>query len=87
MSEIPEDTMRTARTVLPPGRSSDLMVWDREVLDRRIARAILAERERCARIAEGWKATMQNGQFIDEAFRNVAAAIRFPSPAYEGVKR
>ncbi|TBW33579.1 hypothetical protein EYW49_20065 [Siculibacillus lacustris] len=70
MTDIPEDVMRAARAVAK-GMFDPIDVEE-------IARAILAERERCAKIAEGWEATMRRGQYIDDALKSVAAAIRAP---------
>lgn len=60
-SPIPDDIAEHARTVLPGATSAELMAWDRAVLDRRIARALLAEREatkeRAAKIADSWEQT------------------------------
>lgn len=69
VSEIPADVMNAARDVfenLPLGHESEAV--------NVIARALLAERERAAKIAEQWK----ESAWIDEVFaaRSIADAIR-----------
>lgn len=51
MSEIPDDIMIAARRLMGPPRA--VSPEGNEVMARMIAKVILAERERCAVIAEG----------------------------------
>jgi hypothetical protein len=44
-AEIPEEVMQLARDAMPP--VSDWLAFDEPVLIQRIARAIMAERNRC----------------------------------------
>lgn len=52
MSEIPEDVMRLASRAVYGSDGRGMIGRDRDQLDRRVARAIMAERERCAVIAD-----------------------------------
>ena len=70
MTDIPEDIVKQARRVYDAlGRGS---VSDSE----RIARAILAERQRCAKIA---------AEALLDLAANTAAAIRSPEPKQEAM--
>ncbi|MBN9034972.1 MAG: hypothetical protein J0H53_02790 [Rhizobiales bacterium] len=85
MGEIPEDVTRTARDVAfdfdcdwtADGRRRGQVEEDAAV--HAIARAILAERERCARVAESFGAPDRYGQIHGETYLDadiIADAIR-----------
>lgn len=84
MSEIPEDVKKTAREFLAeavfaerdylPLSQGEFAWWD-DAVDA-VARAILAERERCAKIAEAEKDNAPNSIFIQAVADVIAAAIR-----------
>ena len=79
MTDIPDDVMAKAREIVswhlePP---AELMVLD-------IAHAIMAERERCAKVAEADGGLVPNGfgkmDFGPNTARRIAAAIRKGQP-------
>lgn len=83
MSEIPDDVMAKATAVWEETRfstSSNPMTFINPV-----ARAILAERERCAKIAEDddghftWSGADKNAAMLQTCAREIAAAIRTPT--------
>ena len=52
MTDIPDDVMTAAFVAMSTSGISFAVPGDADVLQRRIARAIMAERERCAAIAD-----------------------------------
>lgn len=80
MSEIPADVMKAAEAALSAAWDDGL--WQRIV--RHSAAAILAERERCAKIADAMEQESTAPTAWDAGYRMaldaVAAAIREPQP-------
>lgn len=75
MSEIPADVMETAKRVCEPSFSGASRVDDAQhILD--VARAIMVERERCARAVENWKTDLVPGEYIVNAIYRIAYRIR-----------
>jgi hypothetical protein len=85
MEEIPESRITTVDGWLPPDVEAvalecvkDMAAFDPPVIARRIARAILVERERCAKVAEAEfdpeTKSVTYGQH--QAGADIAAAIR-----------
>lgn len=77
MSEIPDDIMKTA------GKLVDLTIrnYEKEVFANvsrdHVAAAILAERQRCADIAEGFRQAHDTGSGFDsQPARETAGAIK-----------
>lgn len=89
VSEIPEDVFRTARKYAEEICSEQLAAgWDGhiDVETEIVARAIMAERERCARLVEdedgeySWAGEHRNIRLLQEHSRELAAAIRAQEP-------
>lgn len=76
-ADIPQDVWDAAAKVDIPPAMSGPYNW-RAVLREAIARAILAERERCAKIAEGFDRNRDwvPGSIFDRLYREVATSIR-----------
>lgn len=77
MTDIPDDVMRIAEDLIPgmdlePGESM------RGGIVYYTAKAIMAERERCAKVAEGFQQNRDwvPGSLYDNLRREVGAAIR-----------
>lgn len=92
--DIPEDVWKAAEAAqgaaMARCKAANFAVYEypfntgraKDVLDDEIARAILAERERCAKVAEGFftERYVEFGNFSDrESGELVAAAIRLPA--------
>lgn len=68
MSEIPEDVMKTARA--EASRWFNSIGSSEYHFADAIARAIIAERERCAKIAEGCDLDPEYAEFVAQAIRS-----------------
>lgn len=81
MSDIPADVMDTAirATIDACNRGHGQAATGSLIGAVTIARAVMAERERCEKIARDWQGQMQTGDLLDHAFVRVAAAIRGPA--------
>jgi hypothetical protein len=84
MSEIPADVMETAREAVRGKVAIFFPVWGQEGFKRAydeivaleaIARAILAERERCVKITRAWKNDLAYGELIEAAIHRLADRI------------
>lgn len=76
MTKIPQDVMKAAASVIEKHRATDGSALKRsDAMIEYIARAILAERERCAKVAEG---LYPNDDWLDRghAGKAIANAIR-----------
>jgi hypothetical protein len=73
MTDIPEDIMLAARDAC---LASVEQVIANDIGIRVIARAIMAERERCAKIAESYDLSIMSSTSADVTARKIAAAIR-----------
>lgn len=74
MSEIPADVMETAQAV-----ASAYGMEGANALEA-IASAIMAERERCAKITEDWQSDLVIGERINAAIKRLAGRIRGNRP-------
>lgn len=83
--EIPEDVIKAAIAVRADGHSKPNWYLEQPHVDA-IARAILAEREACAKIAEDLKANPQGirlamGELSSQEMRSVKAVLSFVAAA------
>jgi len=74
MTDIPEDVMKTTGDVF--GEILSCVSSDPIVMAMPIARAILAERERCAKVIEGKSHDGIRGSWWHEKFARMADEIR-----------